>query len=163
MPEFLGGITWWMAPRIDCRIPTLVQGYLTLQSMGGGATVRPSLPCFLSFIQNTLRQPIPENSWPCKPFCCGCPYFTMKESWHFFKKDPDCSSKVWSDILWRVGSGSGFHFLSRVVYGFCMVGSGFFLLRGEGGEPHKDPQPWSAGSIAPKFRNCLEIDHSTAV
>ena len=34
--------------------------------------VRPSLPCFLPFIQNILRQPIPENSWRCKPFCCGC-------------------------------------------------------------------------------------------
>ena len=33
----------------------------------------PSLT-FCLFTQNILRQPIPENSWPCKPFCCGCPY-----------------------------------------------------------------------------------------
>ena len=46
---------------------------LTLQRTGGGA-VSPSLPCFLPFTQDILRQPIPENSWPCKPFCCGCPY-----------------------------------------------------------------------------------------
>ena len=40
---------------------------------GGGGAVRPSLPFFLPFTQNYLEAPIPENSWPCKPFCCGCP------------------------------------------------------------------------------------------
>ena len=29
---------------------------------GGGDAERPSLPCFLLFNQNILRQPIPENS-----------------------------------------------------------------------------------------------------
>ena len=29
---------------------------------------------FDPFTQNILKQPIPENSWPCIPFCCGCPY-----------------------------------------------------------------------------------------
>ena len=38
----------------------------------GGCTPLPHL--LFAFTQNILRQPIPENSWPCKPFCCGCPY-----------------------------------------------------------------------------------------
>ena len=36
--------------------------------------VRPSLPCFLPFIQNYLEAPIPKNSWPCKRFGCRCLY-----------------------------------------------------------------------------------------
>ena len=40
----------------------------------GGGAVRPSLPFSLPFTQNYLEATIPENSWPCKPFCCGCPY-----------------------------------------------------------------------------------------
>ena len=36
--------------------------------MGGGGGCTLSLP----FTQNIMRQPIPENSWPWKPFCCGC-------------------------------------------------------------------------------------------
>ena len=41
-----------------------------LNPWGGPCTPRP-LPWFLPFTQNTIRQPIPENSWPCKTFCCG--------------------------------------------------------------------------------------------
>ena len=41
---------------------------------GGGGAVRPSLPFFLPFTQNYHKAPIPENSWPCIPFCCGCPH-----------------------------------------------------------------------------------------
>ena len=41
---------------------------------GGGRAVRPSPPFYLPFTQTIMRHPIPENSWPCKHFCCGCPY-----------------------------------------------------------------------------------------
>ena len=34
----------------------------------------PLPPLFLPFTQNYLEAPIPENSWPCKPFYCGCPF-----------------------------------------------------------------------------------------
>ena len=46
--------------------------------LGRGA-VQCTLPLvFLPFTQNYLEAPIPENSWPCKPFCCGCPYEEKK-------------------------------------------------------------------------------------
>ena len=41
---------------------------------GGGGAVRPLLPFFLPVTQNYHEAQIPENSWPCKPFCCGCPH-----------------------------------------------------------------------------------------
>ena len=46
---------------------------------GGGGAVRPSLSFFLPFTKNIWRQPKPENSWPCKPFCCGCPFEKKEE------------------------------------------------------------------------------------
>ena len=57
---------------------------------GGGGAVLPSLPCFLPFTHNILRQPIPENSWTCKPFCCWCPY---KKIEHF---------EIW---VWKAAMG----------------------------------------------------------
>ena len=38
----------------------------------GGRCRPPSF--FLPVTQNYHEAPIPENSCPCKPFCCGCPY-----------------------------------------------------------------------------------------
>ena len=34
----------------------------------------PSPISFLPFPQKYLEAPIPESSWPCKPFGCQCPY-----------------------------------------------------------------------------------------
>ena len=39
-----------------------------LNHWGVGGAVRPSLPFFLPFTQNYHEAPIPENSWPCKPY-----------------------------------------------------------------------------------------------
>ena len=33
---------------------------------------------FLRFTQNIFGQHMPENAWPCKTFCCGCPYEEKK-------------------------------------------------------------------------------------
>ena len=50
---------------------------------GGGGSVGPFLPCLLPFTQYILRQPIPENFWHCKPFCCGCPYEKKNKKFSF--------------------------------------------------------------------------------
>ena len=52
--------------------------YINPLKHGGGGAVRPSLPFFLPFTQNYYEAPIPENSCPGKPFCCGCPYEEKK-------------------------------------------------------------------------------------
>ena len=37
---------------------------------GGGRCTPPPLPFVLPVTQNYHLTPIPENSCPCKPFCC---------------------------------------------------------------------------------------------
>ena len=42
--------------------------------------INPLSHFFLPVTQNIHEAPIPENSWPCKPFGCGCPYEKKSEN-----------------------------------------------------------------------------------
>ena len=52
---------------------------LTLQSTGVGALYAPPSLVFCLLIKIYWDNPYPENSWPCKPFCCGCPMKKIKK------------------------------------------------------------------------------------
>ena len=52
---------------------------LTLQSTGVGALYAPPSLVFCLLIKIYWDNPYPENSWPCKPFCCGCPNEKIKK------------------------------------------------------------------------------------
>ena len=76
----------------------------------GGGTLYASPPClgFLPSSQNIITQPIPENSWPCKTFCCGCNHgniyiavdASMKKKSKFFVLSP-------LRTIWNMGLKTG--------------------------------------------------------
>ena len=78
---------------------------------GGGGAVGPSLPCFLPLTQNYLEAPIPENSRPWKPFCCGCPYekkirnLVLLPSQITLKYGSENRPWVKRSVLWTTSSG----------------------------------------------------------
>ena len=76
--------------------------------MGGCCKSLPPSLAFCLFTQSIFMQPIPENSWPCKPFCCGCPYEKNIKKLvlpgPLFKKlvqKPPCSEGLMSSLILR--------------------------------------------------------------
>ena len=68
--------------------------------MGGGEALYAPLPPFLFACYSKYHEaPIPENSWPCKTFFCGCLYEKKIKKFSFTPLSEHFEIWVWKPAM----------------------------------------------------------------